>query len=272
MKRMMKWIVIALLLGGAAFAILLWQQGPTYKAPPTGPSDVPPPPPAAAAEPAIRYPLPEEQAESLPSLEKSDAPMLSALADLIGRAAVKQFIQPQEIVRRIVVTVDNMPRSVLSGQLMPTTPVQGKFRTTGKGDSLTMSALNTERYTPFVHLLEKVDAKKLTDLYIHYYPLFQKAYRDLGYPKGYFNDRLIAVIDHMLKAPQIEGPIAVEQPHVFYKFVDPELEALSAGHKLMLRVGNDNATRIKKKLREIREELVKASVEPDAKPATSNPK
>jgi hypothetical protein len=264
MKRAMKWVVIALLLAAATFAVLLWQQGPTYKGPPSGPADVPPPP-VAAIEPEIRYPLPEAKDEPLPTLEKSDVPILAALGDLIGKAAVKQFIQPQEIVRRIVVTVDNIPRSVISAQLMPTTPVQGKFRTTGKGDNLTMSALNTERYTPFVRLLETVDAKKLTDVYIHYYPLFQKAYRDLGYPKGYFNDRLVAVIDHVLEAPQSDGPIALEQPHVFYKFVDPELESLSAGHKLMLRVGNDNAARIKKKLREIRGELVKAAQETQEK-------
>lgn len=264
MKRVMKWVLIALLLGAAAFAILLWQQGPTFKGPPSGPADVPPPP-VAATEPEIRYPLPEAKADPLPTLEKSDVPLLSALGDLIGNAAVKQFLQPQEIIRRIVVTVDNLPRSVVSGQLMPTTPVPGKFRTTGKGDSLTMSALNTERYTSFVRLLERVDSKKLTDLYIHYYPLFQKSYRDLGYPKGYFNDRLITVIDHVLQAPQSDGPIALEQPHVFYKFSDPELESLSAGHKLMLRVGNDNAARIKKKLREIRGELVKASEETQTK-------
>ena len=264
MKRVMKWAVIALLLGAAAFAILLWQQGPTFKGPPSGPADVPPPP-MAATEPGIQYPLPETKAEPMPALEKSDVPVLSALGDLLGKAAVKQFLQPQEIVRRIVVTVDNIPRSVISGQLMPTTPVQGKFRTTGKGETLTMSALNTERYTPFVRLLEKVDSEKLTALYIHYYPLFQQAYRDLGYPKGYFNDRLVTVIDHVLEARPSDGPIALEQPHVFYKFADPELESLSAGHKLMLRVGNDNAERIKRKLREIRGELVKASEEAHAK-------
>ena len=65
------------------------------------------------------------------------------------------------------------------------------------------------------------------------------------------------MIDHLLQAPEVDGPIVLVQPHVFYKFAEPELESLSAGHKLMLRIGVDNAARVQKKLREIRRELVK---------------
>jgi len=36
-----------------------------------------------------------------------------------------------------------------------------------------------------------VDAKKLVSVYVHLYPLFQQAYVGLGYPDGYFNDRLV---------------------------------------------------------------------------------
>jgi hypothetical protein len=42
---------------------------------------------------------------------------------------------------------------------------------------------------------------------------------------------------------------------VFYKFADPELEGLSAGQKIMLRMGAENAAKVKAKLREIRRVL-----------------
>ncbi len=38
-------------------------------------------------------------------------------------------------------------------------------------------------------------------------------------------------------------------------FADPELEARSAGQKILLRTGAANATAIKAKLREIRQEI-----------------
>ncbi|RJF99274.1 DUF3014 domain-containing protein [Noviherbaspirillum saxi] len=260
MKKAAGTLFILALLGVAAFAFFLWMQGPTYQPPQVMPSDVPPP--TAAVEGAIRYPLPETQNESLPALGKSDSVAFAMLSELVGGAAAKQFFQPQEIIRRIVVTVDNLPRPIVSAQMMPTTPVPGKFRINGKSENLTMAETNFKRYTPFVRLLDLVDAKQLAEAYIRFYPLFQSAYRDLGYPKGYFNDRLVVVIDHVLAAPPSEGKIALVQPHIFYKYADPELESLSAGHKLMIRMGNDNAQRVKAKLREIRGELVKGSVTP----------
>lgn len=259
MKKMLRPLLAVILLGLAGFAFYLWKQGPTYQPAPPLPDAAtvpPPPPPAAAAEPAIQYPVPEQAQKPLPPLAESDAVARDALADLFGKKAVKQFFVPQEVVRRIVVTIDSLPRKVVSAQLMPTRPVEGKLRTSGEGETLTLSTANYERYAPFIRLANMVDAKVFAAAYVRLYPLFQQAYRDLGYPKGYFNDRLVAVIDHMLDAPQSEGKIALVQPHVYYRFVDPELESLSAGHKLMLRIGNDNAAIVKKKLREIRKELV----------------
>lgn len=259
MKRGLGWLFLLILMGVAAFAYYLWQQGP-YRPQASMPAESPSPsadtPPPAATPPEIQYPVPESAGKPLPPLERSDPEVLAALADVFGKSAVMQFFQPEEVIRRIVVTIDNLPRKVVSAQLMPTKPVAGKLRTSGEGETLTLAQANFERYTPFVRLAGMADAKALLAAYIHLYPLFQRAYRNLGYPKGYFNDRLVAVIDHMLDAPQSEGANVLLQPHVYYKFADPELESLSAGHKLMLRIGNENAALIKKKLREIRGELV----------------
>ena len=65
--------------------------------------------------------------------------------------------------------------------------------------------------------------------YRHFYPLFQQAYVDLGYPDGYFNDRLVEVIDHLLATPDVAGPIKLTQPSVFYQYADPSIEERSAG-------------------------------------------
>ncbi len=107
-----------------------------------------------------------------------------------------------------------------------------------------------------MRLADTVDAATFVKLYVRHYPLFQRAYQDLGYPDAYFNDRLIAVIDHMLAAPGSTTAPALSQPHVLYEFADQRQQARSAGHKIMLRVGNENADRIKSKLRAIRTALI----------------
>lgn len=83
---------------------------------------------------------------------------------------------------------------------------------------------------------------------------------DLGYPKAYFNDRLIEVIDHLLAAPEVPAQTKLVQPKVFYQFADPDLETRSAGQKILMRIGNENAARIKAKLREIRSELTRSGL------------
>jgi len=56
----------------------------------------------------------------------------------------------------------------------------------------------------------------------------------------------------MLAAPEPAEPVRLIKPEAYFLFADPELEALPAGQKLMIRMGNDNAQRVKAKLREVR--------------------
>jgi hypothetical protein len=48
------------------------------------------------------------------------------------------------------------------------------------------------------------------------------------------------------------------QPKVLYEFADAELEARSAGQKLLMRMGAANAERVKTRLRQFRAEITVA--------------
>jgi hypothetical protein len=220
---------------------------------------VAPPPPE---EPVIEHPLPAE-AESaasapLPSLADSDASLSDALARIIGASAVKDYLLPEGIIRRVVVTVDNLPRQKVAVDKRPTSPLAGSFAADGDELHATLDPQNFARYQPLVAVVERLDVRQLTAVYIHFYPLFQQAYENLGYPNGYFNDRLVQVIDTLLAAPQPEGPIALVRPNVMYTFADPALESRPAGQKLLIRMGPDNAARIKAKLKELRAAITAA--------------
>jgi len=95
-------------------------------------------------------------------------------------------------------------------------------------------------------VVRKLDMKQVADVYLRFYPLFQGAYQDLGYPTGYFNDRLVQVIDVLLATPQALGPIELVRPNVMYTYADPALEARPAGQKLLIRMGPENAALAKK--------------------------
>jgi len=221
----------------------------------------PPPPPVTNADNGgIQHPIPAGGADNaaLPALNQSDQVVRDSLAGLLGAKSVEQFLVPENIVRHIVVTVDNLPRKKVAVDLRPIKPTPGETVVSSQGDTSTLSAANYARYAPFVRLVESTDPKTLATVYFHLYPLFQQAYEDLGYPGKFFNDRLVEVIDHLLAAPEPQGPIELVQPKVFYQFADANLEDLSAGQKLMIRMGPAHERALKTKLRDLRAELVQS--------------
>jgi len=250
-------ILIALIVAG----VLVWR---STRAP-----EAVSPPQAAAPQPAApapqtgapKYPIeaastaPPAPAETLPAVAESDAALQDAMAAVFNGVPLDRIFHLQEIVPRFVATIDNLPRQTVALAKMPVKPIGGSVETTTSEGHTLLRADNAERYTPYLRLMEQASTQKLVATYVHFYPLFQKAYQDLGYPKGYFNDRLVEVIDHLLAAPDVPAPIALAQPKVLFEFADPSLEQLSAGQKMMIRMGPVNESRVKAKLRDIRHAL-----------------
>jgi hypothetical protein len=247
-------------IGVAALIFVLAAAGVYYLRSRNQPLPAAPSAPAAVApapsEPGIAHPLPEGAGNAasapLPDLADSDAPLRDALAELSSADAVKDFLVPQDLIRKIVVTVDNLPRQKVAVEKRPANPAAGSFLVNGDELHATLDQRNFDRYKPMVAVISKLDAKQLGALYIHYYPLFQRSYQNLGYPNGYFNDRLVEVIDDLLATPEPKAPIELVRPNVMYIYADSALEARPAGQKLLIRMGPENAKIIKAKLTELR--------------------
>lgn len=254
MKKTM-WLVVLLVLGGIAAGFYYWQMQPEPE--PAVPAPPVEAPPAPEPEPQIRHPIREMEPpeKPLPTPENSDGALLEVLTGFFGQQAVQEFFDVREVVRRFVVTVDNLPRKHVSLRYRLLKPVAGQFLATGEGENYLTNPDNYRRYKSYVLLADAVEPKKLVAVYTRFYPLFQQEYVNLGYPKGYFNDRLVEAIDDLLAAPEIPGAIKLVRPKVLYLFADPALEELSAGQKIMIRMGVENAVRIKARLREVRQGL-----------------
>jgi hypothetical protein len=207
---------------------------------------------------------PESEASSrgqlvtLPPLDDSDAYFLLELSNLFG-ADVEALLVKEALIDKFVATIDNLPRGHVSEKVRPVGRLAEPFRVlASKGDSeIYLSPQSYQRYDLLIGRIATADIDSIVDAYRRFYPLFQESYERLGYPGGYFNDRVVEVIDHLLETPQPEGPIALVRPHILYEFADPQLEALSSGQKLMLRAGGAHAATIKRLLRELRAQLAR---------------
>ncbi len=213
------------------------------------------PTPTSPPAPEIRYPIQSSPPEKpLPQLAESETPIQEVLTALIDKEQLKRF-NLDTPVRRFVVTVDELSRASVPQKYDAAKPVPGKFLTLGADADLAIDPRNYRRYAPYVSLIEAIDTKRLSAIYVRFYPLLQEEYRNIGSQKKYFNDRVVETIDNLLAAPELDASPKLAQPKVFYVFADPKIEELSAGQKIMIRMGSENAARIKAKLREIRAEI-----------------
>jgi hypothetical protein len=257
-----QWLIpIVLALGAAAGLWYYWVQ---VNEPVRQPQRTAPPPAAAMPQPAPEplhpipesAPAPEEERPALvplPPLDQIDEYFKLALSDLFG-SSIDDVLVSTGVIQRIVATVDALPRPQVAERIRPLSRPQGQFAVDGQDDSgeFSINRSNFDRYEPLVEMIANADLEEVGAVYRRFYPLFQKSYVELGYPDGYFNDRLVEVLDHLLATPDIGDSVALVRPHVLYEYADPDLENLSGGQKLLLRMGSENRQRIKQSLRELR--------------------
>jgi hypothetical protein len=273
-------LAVAAIAGAAAW--YWWRPAPVVQAPTTEPPSAAtapepepepePSPPAEATGPQNPVDVLAPPAPTLPALQDSDAHVGQALAGLLGRDKVAAFLEVDGFVRRAVATVDNLARPQAPARLWPVQRTPERFTVEGEAQGAqTIAPANAVRYQALVAFAEAVPLDVAVRLYAQLYPLFQTAYEELGYPRKYFNDRLIAVIDHLRAAPEPVGPVQVSltkvegevpsvQPWVRYEYTDPALQSLSSGQKILVRVGPENARRLKAVLGELRRRIATADM------------
>lgn len=221
-------------------------------------------PPEPIKNPIVHYPVPEaiqeqltapteqneitvqtpspQLPEVLPSVQESDQSIQEALNGLFSGTTIKLLFM-ENFIQRVVATIDNLPEKRLPRAHLPIKAPGGKFLVAGTTEAPQISSRNHKRYNSYLSLLESINHDLAIKIYTHFYPLFQTSYEQLGYQNAYFNDRLVYVIDHLLETPNPPDPIQLSQPAVLFTYADPNLEKLSAGQKILLRIGQEQRSR-----------------------------
>lgn len=192
---------------------------------------------------------------SLPPLDQSDDEILAGLLALASDGALKSVLRTDAIVSRMVATIDALPKQSVGMNVIPLRTPTGRFQVVSDDGNFVASKKNAERYATYMYVADRIDPNAAAAWYKRNYSLFQQAYRDLG-TNGYFNDRLVEVIDHLLAAPEPKGNQQLIPAKEGYVYANPALEQLSVGQKFMMRVGLENEGKLKAKLRVLREAVV----------------
>ena len=265
--------VVLILLGLAAWYFLGSREPAVEEAPPpvlAVQEEAPAPAPEPVVEPVAEEEAPAEEPvveePPLPDLADSDPVALEALTEMVGSEPVDEFVAQEAVISKFVASVDALGGRQVPPVIQAVQGPGGEFQATADerpesvildevGDPIpqfVVDPANYQRYTPYVEMLEAIDARQAAAVFRRNQPLFEEAFAQLGYAEGDFEQRLRAIIDELLATPDVPEPVRLIKPEAYYLFADEDLEALSAGQKILIRMGPENTARVKAKLVEIR--------------------
>ncbi|EKT4445698.1 TPA: DUF3014 domain-containing protein [Stenotrophomonas maltophilia] len=269
-KAVWPWVLGVVVIGGAGGWLFRDQlkrlaDGVSVPVQSTPASTGAPPQPQAAAQPApapppIRHPLDTEAAAdpALPTLADSDAAAWGALSQLFQGEGPLTLLLRDHLIQRLVTQLDNLDKPSVPPTALAARPLPGNLQVEPGEGGEHIAASNGARYAPYVQAFTALDPAATATAYKRAYPLIQQAYVDLGRPDGYFNDRLVAVIDHLLDTPELaQSPVVQRDERGRYRFVDPTLQSRSIGQKALLRMDAAQARAVKQQLRAIRSAITR---------------
>jgi len=185
------------------------------------------------------------EVEPLPALSESDDFVETKTLAIANGMKVAPMIVKKDIVRQFVVFVDNLAQGGLVHKASPLKGPDTSFTVSEITDKIYLNPDSYHRYDLYANFVEGLSDEDLISTYTELKPLFAEAFAELGYRDIDFDKRMQEAFSMIASAPIIEDPIELSSISVNYKYVDPKLEALPNAQKLLIRMGPENARKIK---------------------------
>lgn len=207
-------------------------------------------------EPVELAPEPERNEDEtnvieLPTLTDSDPFVFEILQTLQNGMALVNALAEDQIVRKFVVFVENISRGEFPQTGLPYKGLGQEMPVSEIDDNLfVMDQVAHSRFDQVVSTFVETDTDSAVIIYQKLLPLFQQAYAEIGFRNVSFDETLRAAINNVLRTTNMEGPYQLVKPSVMYLYADSSVENLAEVHKQLLRIGPDNTSALKAKLRE----------------------
>ena len=187
----------------------------------------------------------------LPTLTDSDPFVFEILQTLQNGMALVNALAEDQIVRKFVVFVENISRGEFPQTGLPYKGLGQEMPVSEIDDNLfVMDQVAHSRFDQVVSTFVETDTDSAVIIYQMLSPLFQQAYAEIGFRNVSFDETLRAAINNVLRTTNMEGPYQLVKPSVMYLYADSSVENLAEVHKQLLRIGPDNTSALKAKLRE----------------------
>lgn len=195
----------------------------------------------------VTPPEPVVAPQPLPKLEQSDPLLTAKLLEQNWQPGLAGLINTKQMVRNLVVTIDNLAQQQLVAKHPVVAPLDEPFKALIQQDGKTyqIDSAGYQRYQPYLQLLESVEPEQLVQLLQQYQPWFEQAFAELGYPEMSFKQRLAQAINQFLAIESPTVDTTLLRRSVAYTYADPTVEGRSALEKQIIRLGPANHQRLR---------------------------
>ena len=212
--------------------------------------------PAPPAEPVeLDEPAAVPQPVELPALADSDNFVRDLVDALLAHPNLAAWMTGNDLLRRFVVTVDNVANGRNPAQQWPVLRPTRRFQAAGEGDRQLIDSGSYQRYDLLAGVVGALDPGAAALLYETLEPLLDEAHAELGYPDTPFRRTLERAVAQLLAAPIVDEPPLVVRRATHYVYADERLESLTPAQKQFLGMGPGNVQVIQTQLRAISAEI-----------------
>ena len=252
-------IVLLLALGAGAWFWLGPDEGDGGPETAGAPADTAPPR-TAAADTAVELPPPD-----------SADPLIREMAgQLSSHPRLAEWLVTEDLARRFVGAVVQVGSGLSPRDELDFVDPEGTFRVRERGEGPVIAPAAYDRYDRIVEAFVSLDTRGTAEAYRRLEPLFQRIYRELGFPEGDFDVAMARAVETLLAVPVPGAPVAVEPTGgEAWAYRDPALEELAPAKKHLLRAGPENVRRVQEKLRELADAMELPTVAAPAREDTT---
>ncbi len=249
-------LAVVLLVAGAGAWVYMFNQAEVEKPKPVpvvdGKPQVEQSVPAAMPAPAPVAPNPVV----VPAEGRPDDARIRELS--VGLSAEPEWVHwlaTEHLLDKFVAAVENVANGQSPRKLLPFLAPEGRFLVFEREGKEYLDTKGYARYDRLALALASLDTTAAARVMGKLMPWLEKGYTEMGRPERRFKQALSEAVQQLIDVPIVEADIELAREEVNLKFVDTELEGMSAAQKHLFRMGPDNIRKVQAKLEKLRATL-----------------